>query len=294
MLDLLLSGDFNTFIKEFLTAYGYYAILILTFLEGETIVLLAGAVAATTGALHPGLVILCAFIGSCTSDQIMFCIGKYFGPRVLKKFPRLNTNVDRASRLIKKYDILLILGFRFVYGVRNITPIMLGISHVPHFKFSSLNIIGALVWASSFTAGGYYAAKGFGKIRDTFGTGALYTIIFILVVTGLILYIRYRQNKKKAFELAEKGRKAIQAKQLCDESENKADQEPQVAIIMKNSVSDPHDEGMTDNHTTDNDVRSSTNQVSPAQTSTNQADTNSKATEGNPMSSSHDSPGKGK
>lgn len=214
MLDLLLSGDINTFIKEFLSAYGYYAILILTFLEGETIVLLAGAVAATTGALHPGMVILCAFAGSSTSDQIMFCIGKYFGPKVLKRFPRLNTNVDRASRLIKKYDILLILGFRFVYGVRNITPILLGISHVPHLKFSLLNIIGALVWATSFTAGGYYAAIGFGKIRDTFGTGALYTILFLLVSTGLILYIRYRQNKKQALQLAEKGRKALQAREM--------------------------------------------------------------------------------
>lgn len=243
MLDLLLSGDFNTFIKEFLTAYGYYAILILTFLEGETIVLLAGAMAATTGALHPGLVILCAFIGSCTSDQIMFCIGKFFGPKVLKKFPRLNTNVDRASRLIKKYDILLILGFRFVYGVRNITPIMLGISHVPHLKFSSLNIIGALVWAASFTAGGYYAAIGFEKIRETIGTGALFTIIFLLAVTGLILYIRYRQNKKKALELAEKGRKALLAKEQDNGDTSSVEKEPQVDIIMNNSVSPTAPEG---------------------------------------------------
>ena len=286
MLDLLLSGDFNTFIKEFLTAYGYYAILILTFLEGETIVLLAGAVAATTGALHPGLVILCAFVGSCTSDQIMFCIGKYFGPKVLKKFPRLNTNVDRASRLIKKYDILLILGFRFVYGVRNITPIMLGISHVPHFKFSSLNIIGALVWASSFTAGGYYAAKGFGKIRDTFGTGALYTIIFILVVTGLILYLRYRQNKKKALELAEKGRKAIQAKQLCNEGENTGSEEPQVAIIMNNSAIAPRGEVVTNNDNTDNNTTGNADQASSAEKSASPANTTS--AEESPKPSSHE------
>lgn len=286
MLDLLLSGDINTFIKEFLTAYGYYAILILTFLEGETIVLLAGAVAATTGALHPGLVILCAFVGSCTSDQIMFCIGKYFGPKVLKKFPRLNTNVDRASRLIKKYDILLILGFRFVYGVRNITPIMLGISHVPHFKFSSLNIIGALVWASSFTAGGYYAAKGFGKIRDTFGTGALYTIIFILVVTGLILYLRYRQNKKKALELAEKGRKAIQAKQLCNEGENTGSEEPQVAIIMNNSAIAPRGEVVTNNDNTDNNTTGNADQASSAEKSASPANTTS--AEESPKPSSHE------
>lgn len=213
MLDLLLSGDFNTFIKEFLSAYGYYAILLLTFLEGETIVLLAGAVAATTGALNPWLVVLCAFTGSCTSDQIMFCIGKYFGPKALKRFPRLNNNVDRVSGLIKKYDILLILGFRFVYGVRNITPIMLGITRVHHLKFLLLNIVGALVWAASFTAAGFYTAKGFNKFRELFGTTALYIILIILGLTALILYIRYRQNKKKALELAEKGRKALQEAQ---------------------------------------------------------------------------------
>lgn len=210
MLDLLLSGDFNAFITEFLAAYGYYAILILTFLEGETIVLLAGAAAFATGALNPVLIALCAFVGSCSSDQLMFCLGKYFGPKVLKHFPRANNNIDRFSHLIKKYDSLLILGFRFVYGLRNVTPIMLGITHVPHVKFSCLNIIGALIWAASFTAGGYYAARGFEKMRDTFGTTSLSILLFLIVTTGIILYIRYRQNKKKAAELAEKGRKVLQ------------------------------------------------------------------------------------
>lgn len=199
----------NFDLQSFLASYGYYAILLLTFLEGETIVILAG-IAASRGILNPWLVVLSAFIGSCTSDQIMFSLGKYLGPNVLKYFPRLSNNMDRVGVLIKKYDIFLILGFRFVYGVRNVTPIMLGISHVPHMKFLVLNIIGALVWAASFTAGGFFLQKAFEEALNTFGSTVLYVIGFILLVAGSILYIRFRQNKKKAGELAAKGREVIQ------------------------------------------------------------------------------------
>ena len=198
----------NLDLQTLLANYGYYAILFLTFLEGETIVILAG-MAASKGLLDPWIIIICAFTGSFFSDQIMFSLGKYKGQTVLKRFPRLNKNVDRAAVLIKKYDLYLILGFRFVYGVRNVTPIMLGISGVSHTKFLVLNAIGAAIWAASFTAGGYYAGKAFSHIMEQFGALAFYIIGAALLVGGIIGYARYRKNKQKATELAARGRELI-------------------------------------------------------------------------------------
>ncbi len=179
-------------VEELLRRYGYYAILLMTFLEGETIVIIAGIFAAK-GMMNPYLIALVAFAGSFTSDQIMFSLGRYKGGAIIKRFPKLGKNVDRSARLLKKYDTFLILGFRFVYGVRNVTPILLGISGVSHWKFFYLNFIGAALWAVSFTAGGYFFGKVFKRMVGQ--AGHVFVYVIGAAVIGLILWWLFYRKK---------------------------------------------------------------------------------------------------
>jgi len=182
--------------------YGYWTILIWTFLEGETVVIIAG-VLAQQGYMDPKLIAICAFCGSCTSDQIMFLLGKYKGPAVLARFPRLARNAERAEQLIHKYETPLILGFRFVYGVRNVTPIMLGINRVNHLKFLTLNIIGAGVWALTFTWGGFFFGKLFEQLMYEASHMALYVLAAAAVMAGFIWYIRQRRRSRELMRIIE-------------------------------------------------------------------------------------------
>ena len=194
--------------------YGYRVILIWTFLEGETIVILAGMFSKKLN-LDPWLIALCAFCGSFLSDQLMFSLGKYLGKPVLRYFPRIGKNLDKAARLFEKYDTILILGFRFVYGVRNVTPILLGISGVSHVKFFLLNFIGAGIWALSFSFGGLYVGELFMNIMGIVGHGIFYAILVALALAGLIWYIRARRSVKDVQEI-------IRQRQE-DKQEDKAD-----------------------------------------------------------------------
>ena len=188
--------------RVLLRRYGYMVILVWTFLEGETIVIIAGISAGALG-LNPWFIALCAFAGSFCSDQFMFSLGKYKGEAVLGRFPRIAKNLDKAARLFKKYDVALILGFRFIYGVRNVTPIMLGISGVSHLKFFALNMIGAGVWALTFCFGGYYAKEVFVEIIDLVGHGILYAILLAAALGVFIWYVRARRDAKKIREKEE-------------------------------------------------------------------------------------------
>ena len=175
--------------------YGYWTILVWTFLEGETVVIIAG-ILAQQGYMDPRLIALCAFCGSCSSDQFMFLLGKYKGPAVLSRFPRLARNADRAEQLIRKYETPLILGFRFVYGVRNVTPIMLGINRVNHLKFLGLNVIGAGVWAITFTWGGFFFGTLFESFMHEAAHMALYLLVAVAVIAGLVWYLRQRRRSR--------------------------------------------------------------------------------------------------
>ena len=172
--------------------YGYWAILIWTFLEGETVVIIA-CILAQKGLMDPKLIALCAFGGSCTSDQLMFLLGKYKGRAVLERFPRFARNADRVEELIHKYETPLILGFRFVYGVRNVTPIMLGVNRVNHLKFLLLNLVGAGAWALSFTYGGFFFGVLFEEYMSEASHIAFYVLAAAAVIAGLAWYIRRRR-----------------------------------------------------------------------------------------------------
>ena len=148
-----------------LQEYGYWLILGWTLVEGETIVIIAG-VAAAAGHMKLWMIILVAWIGSYCGDQIYFTIGKKFGPRLLRKFPWAQGPVDRASGLLKKYDIWFILTFRFLYGVRNVTPPALALAGVPHKRFAILNFFAAGIWAVSFAGAGYLFGQAFKSVLD--------------------------------------------------------------------------------------------------------------------------------
>ena len=73
-------------LRDLVYHYGYLAIFIGPFLEGETILALGGF-AAHQGLLQLHLVMLSAFCGSLLGDQLFFFIGRIYGNRILKKWP---------------------------------------------------------------------------------------------------------------------------------------------------------------------------------------------------------------
>ena len=141
-------------LTEFVSTYGYAAIAIGTFFEGETILILGG-LAAHQGYLDLPGVIGSAFLGTMFGDQLYFYIGRIKGYSVLEKRPHWKRKSARVLNLLKRHQILLILGFRFLYGTRTITPFLIGISRVSPVRFLILNIIGASVWAAVIGGLGY-------------------------------------------------------------------------------------------------------------------------------------------
>jgi membrane protein DedA with SNARE-associated domain len=141
-------------LEAILQTYGYWALLIGTFLEGETI-LVIGGFAAHRGYLSLPLVIFAAFIGTLAGDQLYFFIGRKKGKAFLDKRPSWKPKMEKVHILLERYPVLLIPGFRFLYGLRTVTPFVIGMSRVKTADFIILNIIGALVWAAVFGTGGY-------------------------------------------------------------------------------------------------------------------------------------------
>jgi membrane protein DedA with SNARE-associated domain len=139
----------------FLQTYGYWALVVGTALEGEVILLLGGF-AAHSGYLRLPVVILSAFIGTLIGDQFFFFMGRKKGRGFIERRPGLLEKTEKARQLLHKHRLPVILGFRFLYGFRSITPFLIGMTRISFPRFFVLNAIGAILWATAVAVLGYF------------------------------------------------------------------------------------------------------------------------------------------
>jgi membrane protein DedA with SNARE-associated domain len=141
--------------EALISAHGYWVVLIGTFLEGETVLLLGG-VAAHQGLLRLSGVIGCAVAGGLLGDQFFFWMGRWRGQAWIARRPQRRQRADRVRRLALQGGWPFMIGFRFLYGLRSITPLVLGASGYPPLRFTMLNTVGVSLWAVIVALAGFY------------------------------------------------------------------------------------------------------------------------------------------
>jgi membrane protein DedA with SNARE-associated domain len=175
--------------------YGYAAVFIGSFLEGETVVLLAGF-AAHRGYLDIYLVALVAFAASFIGDQFYFYLGHRHGQRLLARFPSLQARTATVQALLQRYHTPLILMIRFMYGLRTVGPIAIGIAKVPWPRFFALNLVGALIWAPVVAGGGYLFGRVLQLLLDDVKRYEEMAFLSLAVLSFLV-WLAYRLKQWK-------------------------------------------------------------------------------------------------
>lgn len=176
--------------------YGYAAVFAGTFIEGETVLIMAGF-AAHRGYLILPWIMATATIGSFLGDQLFFFLGRRYGPQLLQRFPVLAARAPRMRRLLDRYHLPIILGVRFLYGLRTVGPMVIGMSAVPWPRFFLLNLLGAVVWAVAITTAGYLFGEALSlALRNVrHYEEALLAAIAALGIAFWLLY-RWRQRQR--------------------------------------------------------------------------------------------------
>jgi len=185
-------------LQSIIENYGYAAILIGTFLEGETVLVLAG-LAAHQGYLVLTWVILAAFLGSLCGDQLFFYLGRKHSQAVLSRRPGWNQKAEKVHKMMNRFQTPVILSFRFLYGLRTVAPFVIGMSSVPVKKFILLNAAGALVWASAIASGGYFFGRALEVLIGKLKSYEMY-IMGSVAMVGLSIWVFhfYRRRRQRA------------------------------------------------------------------------------------------------
>lgn len=176
----------------------YLITLVWTFVEGESFVIFAGSFAAQ-GLLDPALLLVAAWLGSFAGDQAYFYVGRRFGGRLLKRYPRWRPGVDVALAFLRRYSTGFIFSFRFTYGVRNFSSFAMGMSGLRWRRFLALNFLAAGLWALSFVGAGYLLGDVFGAaLREMADSFALVMLgIFMLIAASVLTMHRLQRRYRR-------------------------------------------------------------------------------------------------
>ena len=206
LLDFILHVDAH--LLEFITDYGVwiYAILfliifvetglvVMPFLPGDSLLFAAGALAASTGAMNPYILVILLFTAAVLGDTLNYHIGKFIGPRVFEIESRFinKKHLTYTQKFFEKHGGKTIIFARFIPFARTFAPFVAGAGHMNYKYFLSFNVIGAICWVGSFVILGYL----FGNmpiVKDNF-THLIFGIIIISVLPGIIGFIRQKLKK---------------------------------------------------------------------------------------------------
>lgn len=132
----------------------YIVLFLSACFEGESVVLTASSL-AYSGYLSLPHVVGITLIATIIADQLLFHIGRVYGPRILLNRPKLRKKATYILTMLKRYNAIFILVFRFIYGIRTVSPLILGTSDLSTKRFTILNIVSALIWTVVSCYGGY-------------------------------------------------------------------------------------------------------------------------------------------
>lgn len=183
-------------IAEWVHSDGYIAVAVGTFLEGESVLLIAGA-AAVRGHLAMPAVTAIAALASFLGDQMYFLVGRRYGAALLARYPSLQPRAARVRGLLDRHHLPLILSIRFLYGLRIAGPIAIGMSNVSWPRFLLLNGLGALLWATLIASVGYGAGRALVHLLKAVDADELWGLS-VLLILGLVWWLLGRRRATKS------------------------------------------------------------------------------------------------
>jgi membrane protein DedA with SNARE-associated domain len=163
-------------------------------LPGETVIILAGAVAGqdvTSLVLTIAIVWASAWAGDSTSFLIGRRLGRGF---LLRNGPKLRISRERLSQVeayFSRHGGKTILVGRFIGFVRAIAPFVAGSSGMRYRQFVPYSILGTGLWGAAFTLIGYFASQSLDQAAKLAGRGTFLFAVAIGVIVGIVAAIRF-------------------------------------------------------------------------------------------------------
>ena len=201
---LLAKGGLFVYAGLFFIVFAETGLAVGFFLPGDSLLVVAGLVAAT-GKLNVALLIGLLFVAAVVGDAVGYYTGARLGPRLFKKKKSLlfrPSHLQKAHSFYEKYGGKTIVIARFVPIVRTFAPIVAGAAEMPYRRFVLFNIAGGFLWVTTMVLGGYFLGSllksKFGIDLDEHIEWVVIVVVALSLLPPVVEYFKARREKARA------------------------------------------------------------------------------------------------
>jgi membrane-associated protein len=188
-----------TYLILFLIIFAETGFVVTPFLPGDSLLFAAGAIIANPASgLNILLMMVILIVAAILGDLVNFHIGDYIGPRAFSgKYKLLKKEyLEKTQAFYNKHGGKTIIYARFIPIIRTFAPFIAGVGTMSYGRFAFYNVVGGVVWVSSFLLLGYFFG-GLEVIKSNF-TYVIFGIIILSVLPPVIELLREKSRKKKS------------------------------------------------------------------------------------------------
>ena len=209
ILNTFMSGDLKSIVEAiglvgvYIVTFSESGLLVGFFLPGDSLLFTAGFLASPAiGLFKIWPLVIGTWIAAVLGDNVGYEFGKRAGKSLFKREKSLffnPANVLKAQAFYEKHGGKAITLARFIPVVRTFAPIVAGIGHMDHKRFTFFNFIGGTVWVWGMTWAGYFLGK---IIPEDKIDHYLLPIVFGIILLSILppLYHLYKENKKAWYQ----------------------------------------------------------------------------------------------
>jgi len=180
-----------------LATYGYIGLFLYS-LGGGFVALIGAGVLSFMGKMDLGLVILIAFIANALGDVLLFYMARYQKSMMMQGLRQHRRKLALAHIMMKKNGNWIILIQKFVYGIKTLIPIAIGLTKYDFKKFIILNVASSAVWALAFGLGSYYSGEVLVKFAGMVSDKPWIAPVILVVLAGSLWLYMEKATKRKS------------------------------------------------------------------------------------------------
>lgn len=178
-----------------LSTYGYIALFIYS-LGGGFVGLMGAGVLSYTGHMDLGIAIFVAFLANFIGDILLVYMGRHNKKDVMTYMHKHRRKLALSHILMRKHGSWVIFLQKYIYGVKTLIPLAIGLTKYDFKKFIILNFFASAAWAVSVAVVSYMAGEAIKSAYESISEKPYIAPLVLLTIAGLIWWYLSAKTKK--------------------------------------------------------------------------------------------------
>jgi len=176
--------------EELIRDWGYIILFLYSF-GGGFLALVVASILAFNGELNIAAVIAVAGVANFIGDQFLFTIARKNKTQAKEMMQKHKRKIAMAHLLMRKYGSWVIFLQKYVYGIKTLIPLAMGLTKYDYKKFMLFNIFATALWALIIGISSYMLGNLVYTYIEEFKSYGL-AFVAIILFGVFLLYRKYR------------------------------------------------------------------------------------------------------